>query len=226
MGCWQTQRDRVLAQGEGIGLPRIATRSRKMGKATSAGVEQAKIERLQRVPSARTPARWLTTGRDCLTKAETLTAAAFEDGVPGLVEAREVVGAFQMMVRAMVPDRLEGWLPRAGEGLVASCDRGVGQDKAAVPAAITLPWSNGQTEGQITKLMLVKRQNVWPRQDRPAASSPDRLHASMISESASESLLDADHPLNRVLSHAVTSPETSEYAFVSYSVRPIRMGYG
>ncbi len=25
-------------------------------------------------------------------------------------------------------------------------------------AALTLPWSNGQTEGQITKLKLVKRQ--------------------------------------------------------------------
>ena len=35
---------------------------------------------------------------------------------------------------------------------------GVLKDKAAVSAAITSPWSNGQTEGQITKLKLVKRQ--------------------------------------------------------------------
>lgn len=33
-----------------------------------------------------------------------------------------------------------------------------GEDKVAVGAAITEPWSNGQTEGQITKLKLVKRQ--------------------------------------------------------------------
>ena len=32
------------------------------------------------------------------------------------------------------------------------------KDKAAVSAAITTSWSNGQTEGQITKLKLVKRQ--------------------------------------------------------------------
>ena len=32
------------------------------------------------------------------------------------------------------------------------------KDHAAVAAAITSPWSNGQTEGQITKLKLVKRQ--------------------------------------------------------------------
>lgn len=86
------------------------------------------------------------------------TVAAIEDGVPALVEAREVVGAFQTMVRAMAPDRLEGWLTRAGTSLVASFARGVGQDKPAVLEAITLPWSNGQTEGQITKLKLVKRQ--------------------------------------------------------------------
>jgi transposase len=31
------------------------------------------------------------------------------------------------------------------------------KDKAAVRAAITEPWSNGQVEGPITKLKLVKR---------------------------------------------------------------------
>jgi transposase len=35
---------------------------------------------------------------------------------------------------------------------------GVVKDRAAVSAAIASPWSNGQTEGQITKLKLVKRQ--------------------------------------------------------------------
>jgi len=38
------------------------------------------------------------------------------------------------------------------------------KDEAAVRAAIILPWSNGQTEGQFTKLKLVKRQiTVAPR---------------------------------------------------------------
>jgi hypothetical protein len=36
--------------------------------------------------------------------------------------------------------------------------RDIIRDKAAVRAAITEPWSNGQTEGQITKLKFVKRQ--------------------------------------------------------------------
>jgi len=124
--------------------------------------EQANIERLQRVPSARTLARLLTTGRDRLTRAETLTVAAVEEGVPELVEAREVVSAFQTMVRGNEPGRLEGWLRRAEASLVASFARGIGQDRSAVQAAITLPWSNGQTEGQVTKPKLVKHQMYGP----------------------------------------------------------------
>ena len=35
---------------------------------------------------------------------------------------------------------------------------GLQQEMAAVRAALTLPWSSGQTEGHITKLKLIKRQ--------------------------------------------------------------------
>ena len=77
---------------------------------------------------------------------------------PLLVEAREIVAAFQAMVRTRSLDALEPWLERAGSSLAASFANGVLKDKAAVAAAITSPWSNGQTEGQITKLKLVKRQ--------------------------------------------------------------------
>jgi transposase len=42
--------------------------------------------------------------------------------------------------------------------LIASFASGVARDEAAVRAAITSSWSNGQTEGQITRLKLVRRQ--------------------------------------------------------------------
>ena len=41
---------------------------------------------------------------------------------------------------------------------LASFANGIARDRAAVRAAITEPWSNGQTVGQIAKLKLVKRQ--------------------------------------------------------------------
>jgi transposase len=113
---------------------------------------------LSRAPSARTIARLLTVGRDRLTKAETLTVAAIEGGVKILVEAREIVADFQAMIRRKALVELGPWIERAKASLVAAFANGVTKDKAAVSAAIISGWSNGQTEGQICKLKLVKRQ--------------------------------------------------------------------
>ncbi|SMD20154.1 Transposase [Rhizobium sp. RU36D] len=77
---------------------------------------------------------------------------------PQLVEAGEVVAAFQAMIRKKSLADLETLLERARSSLVAAFANGVAKDQAAVNAAISSPWSNGQTEGQPTKLKLVKRQ--------------------------------------------------------------------
>ncbi|KUM28593.1 transposase [Mesorhizobium loti] len=100
----------------------------------------------------------MTISRENLSKAETVTVAAIEAGVPLLVEAGEIIAGFQGMVRRRALAELDAWLERARPSLVASFANGVTKDYAAVQAAISSPWSNGQTEGQITKLKLVKRQ--------------------------------------------------------------------
>jgi transposase len=119
---------------------------------------KADAENRQRIPSSRTIARMMTFGRNNLSKAETVTITAIETGVPGLVEARERIAEFQAMVRNKTDADLATWIAEARASLFASFAGGVAKDKPAVRAAITLPWSNGQTEGQITKLKLVKRQ--------------------------------------------------------------------
>ena len=98
----------------------------------------------------------MTTARDNLSKADTVTIAAIEARVPTLVEARMLVD--QAMVRKKLVADLDPWIATASLSLIASFASGIIRDKAAVRAAITEPWSNGQTEGQITKLKLVKRQ--------------------------------------------------------------------
>ena len=100
----------------------------------------------------------MTIGRDQLSKAETLTVAAIESGVESLVRARDAVAAFQTMIRQKAPAELGPWIKRAKTTLIASFANGVTKDIAAVSAAISSGWSNGQTEGQICKLKLVKRQ--------------------------------------------------------------------
>ncbi len=120
--------------------------------------EKADADSLRRVPSARTIARLMTTGRDNLTKSETVTIAAIEGGVAPLIEARAVINAFHAMIRKRASEELTPWIERAQSSLVTSFANGVAKDKSAIGAAIASHWSNGQTEGQITKLKLVKRQ--------------------------------------------------------------------
>ncbi len=120
--------------------------------------EKIGIETLQHVPAARTIARLLTVGRDALSKSETVIVAAIEAGVPQLLEAREIIAAFHTILRMKAEKEIDPRIERAKLSLVASFANGVVKGKAAVQAAISSPWSNGQTEGQITKLKLVKRQ--------------------------------------------------------------------
>jgi len=120
--------------------------------------EKMDASAISRAPSARTIARLMTIGRDRLSKAETVTVAAIESGVELLVEAREIVADFQAMIRRKALAELDPWIERAKTSLVAAFANGVTKDKAAVSAAISSGWSNGQAEGQICKLKLVKRQ--------------------------------------------------------------------
>jgi transposase len=120
--------------------------------------EKMDASAISRTPSARTIARLMTIGRDRLSKAETVTVAAIESGVERLVEAREIVADFQAIIRRRALAELDPWIERAKTSLIAAFVNGVTKDKAAISAAISSGWSNGQTEGQITKLKLIKRQ--------------------------------------------------------------------
>lgn len=71
--------------------------------ATSGRIDSAQI----RTPAARTIARLLTIGRQRLSKSETITVAAVEDGVPLLIEAREIIPAFQAMIRKRALDTFD-----------------------------------------------------------------------------------------------------------------------
>jgi transposase len=68
---------------------------------------------------------------------------------------------FRRLVRDRNADGLAHWLDWArGSGLheLRGFADHLQRDRPAVDAALTLPRSNGQTEGQITRLKLLKRQ--------------------------------------------------------------------
>jgi hypothetical protein len=80
------------------------------GRLVEGRAEKTDVETLHRIPSARTIARLMTVGRDTLSKAETVTVAALEAGVPSLVEAREIIAEFHLMIRAEPPP---SWHPES-----------------------------------------------------------------------------------------------------------------
>jgi len=112
----------------------------------------------RRCPSARALARMLMTSPELLPRSDRAIVAAVILAIPVLLEARELVNRFHSMIRRHDIESLDPWLDVASKISIASFAKGIMADKAAVAAAVVEPWSNGQTEGQITKLKLVKRQ--------------------------------------------------------------------
>jgi transposase len=93
-----------------------------------------------------------------LSKVDAITVATIETGLPTLATARNLLDRFHRMLRTRDVDALPGWLANTEGSLPSAFGKGIKADLAAVKIAVTEPWSNGQTEGQITRLKLVKRQ--------------------------------------------------------------------
>ena len=136
--------------------------------------EKADVDLARKAPPARLLSRLMIAQRVHLAKADTVTVAAIETGAPALALARDLMERFHRMLRTRDVGALPHWLAETSNSLLASFGNGIAADLAAVKAALTEPWSNGQTEGQITKLKLVKRQIM------AALASISSVHASSL----------------------------------------------
>jgi transposase len=88
-----------------------------------------------------------------------LTLLRTEDAA--IATAVAVAEDFLAIVRRREGERLAAWLAAAEASGIDELARFAGKlraDRDAVQAGLTLRWSNGQTEGQVTRLKLVKRQ--------------------------------------------------------------------
>jgi excisionase family DNA binding protein len=86
--------------------------------------------------------------------------AAFRLAAPSLETTYLLAQGFLAMMRKREGERLDAWLTQVHEsGLpeLQSFAQGVERDKAAVQAGLTLSINNGQVEGQVTRIKLLKR---------------------------------------------------------------------
>ncbi|MBI3327536.1 MAG: transposase [Nitrospinae bacterium] len=83
------------------------------------------------------------------------------EGQPEVAEAIELTQDCARLVRQRQGEQLDAWLARVAKSPIVALQcfaKGLTDDYDAVKAGLTLSWSNGPVEGQITRLKLLKRQ--------------------------------------------------------------------
>jgi transposase len=95
---------------------------------------------------------------------------------PEIKNAADLACRFLQLVRGRQSEQLSAWIidvEQSGVAELKAFARGLEQDRAAVNAALSQDWSNGQVEGQVHRLKLLKRQ-MYGR------AKPDLLRAKVL----------------------------------------------
>ena len=150
-------------KGEEAMVRRYVGRLRVRLKALPAK-EQLKIEKLDtafRTPSPR-GATWMFLKEEKDLKEE---ERGFIDQLtrqcPEIKRARELAERFQKMIKQREVDELDGWIEEASASQIKEMvgfAEGLKKDREAVRGSLRYKWSNGQVEGQVNRLKLIKRQ--------------------------------------------------------------------
>jgi transposase len=109
-----------------------------------------------------TPSRqrvaWLVVAdRERLDAREQRFVDALMASSPELHHLISLAREFRTLVRQKEADRLDEWVTTARRSALAGFAEGLARDLAAVRAALSLPWSTGPVEGQISRLKTIKR---------------------------------------------------------------------
>ncbi|MCL6443752.1 MAG: ISL3 family transposase [Alicyclobacillus sp.] len=130
------------------------------GLRRSSNTGQALVLQHRRV-SPRSAARLLTRSEDEMDEQDKLYLEELLEKVEGVRTVRCLFQSFQTLLEKHDRDGLDNWLSEAmtcGIREFRAFAHGIRRDYNAVAAGITEPWSNGQVEGQINRLKMLKRQ--------------------------------------------------------------------
>ncbi|WP_206832725.1 transposase, partial [Alicyclobacillus fructus] len=137
----------------------VANLRREGTNANPPRASQAQFRRRRMNP--RHVARLLTRSSNELDDEDKQQIALIRDTVSGAHRVIELCQAFRELLNKHDAAGLERWVREArtsGIREIEQFSRGLVQDWQAVAAAVTEPWSNGQVEGQVNRLKMVKRQ--------------------------------------------------------------------
>lgn len=103
----------------------------------------------------------LTSWPQRLTEQQAQDVLHMRQADPQIEEAYTLAQDFLKILAGSKPEGLSPWMRQALSGPLTPFQTfatGLHRDLAAVKAALELPWSNGQTEGHVNRLKLIKRQ--------------------------------------------------------------------
>lgn len=142
-----------------LGPPTSPRRSRGPRPSAQAQAELHQPTSLEHF-SARS-ATWLFLRKqDDLDEKEQEQLRLIREASPRAQTAYQLVTAFMQMLRERTGEQLENWLDKVRQSQLVEFESlvtGIEQDRAAVLAGLTLPYSNGPLEGQINRLKLIKK---------------------------------------------------------------------
>lgn len=113
-----------------------------------------------RLPGRDTCCRLLTTQPESLSDDDAYMLNVLRQ-IPILQQLHDLVQNFASMIRQRNAGPFDDWLKTCEASNIRACQRfaqSLTQDYEAVREALSTDWSNGQTEGQIHRLKLIKRQ--------------------------------------------------------------------
>jgi transposase len=142
-------------------LGQFRTKEHKF-KQEEPGKEPVVAPSTKRSPSARQVARWMTLPHDRRLDWQNAYLSRLCQAHPVIAHTAELMLTFATMLRERQGEQqLDSWLKQVEEQGVCelrSFAQGLKKDYDAVKAGLTLEWSNGQTEGQVHRLKMIKRQ--------------------------------------------------------------------
>jgi transposase len=124
------------------------------------------IRRKQEIPAVSPPAPravawWLLKDKEKLKEEQRAFIGELLEKSQIIKAAYELVWEFRRMIKTRNGKKLNDWfgkVEQSGISELARFAKGLREDEAAVQAAMEYEWSNGQVEGQVNRLKMVKRQ--------------------------------------------------------------------
>jgi len=110
-----------------------------------------------KAPSGRRAAWLVVADADEIDKTERKFVEALRAGSPDLAAVIALAREFRAMVREKRADGLDPWLAATQATALAGFAGGLKRDLAAVRAGLSLSWSSGPVEGQVSRLKTIKR---------------------------------------------------------------------